>query len=165
MKKWLLILFCSCAFILNAQAELQDFTTYYLFNVGYTYQNINYFEGGLNAYMVRPNNDIVDIGVTANVGYSDNELIVIPEAQLGYHFGRKESLPDFYSPEFNAGFWVIRTSVSPWHITPEVGVSLVDLIDITVGYGFEFREHDKVDLEGIKAGLSVRIPFLLIWHD
>lgn len=165
MKKWLSLLLLGWVWMAHAQAEFQDYTAYYLFNAGYTYQQINYFEGGLNAYLVQPNNNVIDLGATVNLGYSDNQLITIPEAQIGYLFNAKNSSIDPYSSNFNAAFWVIRTSVSPWHVTPEVGISIVDLIDITAGYGFEFRNHDKVDLDGFKAGISFRLPFLLFWND
>lgn len=166
MKKIWIALFLSIS--LNTQAqefEYQDFTAYYLFNVGYTYQNLNYLEAGLNAYLVRPNNDAIDLGATVNLGYSDGQFIAIPEAQVGYLLSAKETAFDPYSSNFNSAFWVVRGSVSPWHVTPEVGITLLYLIDITAGYGFEFREHPQVDLDGFKIGVSIRLPFLLFWHE
>lgn len=166
MKNWFFAILLTFSFPNFAQeVEYQDFTAYYLFNIGYTYQNIHYFEGGANAYLVQPNNNIIDLGATANLGYSDDKFVVIPEAQAGYLFNLKNSAIDPYSNNFNSAFWVVRTSVSPWHITPEVGITVVSLLDLTAGYGFEFNDHKHVDLEGFKIGLSVRLPFLLFWHD
>lgn len=166
MKKHLFILFLSSTLFIQAQElEYQDFTAYYLFNVGYTYQNLNYFEGGLNAYLVQPNDNIIDLGATANLGASDGKFIAIPEAQIGYLWNIKRSVIDPYSPHFNSAFWLVRGSVSPWHVTPEVGITVVSLIDISAGYGFQFREHPHVDLEGLKIGVSLRLPFLLFWHE
>lgn len=166
MKHWLIIFLLNFALCTQAQEhEYQDFTTYYLFNVGYTYQNINYFEGGLNTYLVQPNNNIIDVGATANLGYSDNHFIVIPEAQLGYLWNVKNTKADPYSTNFNSAFWTMRASVSPWHVTPEVGITILSLLDITAGYGFEFREHKNINLDGLKLGVSLRLPFLLFWHD
>lgn len=166
MKFRLLFILLSAAVLGKCQdVDFQKFTAYYLFNAGYTYQNINYFEGGLNAYLVQPNDNIVDLGATANLGYSDGEFVVIPEAQAGYLFNFKDTPFDPYSSNFNSAFWVLRTSFSPWHITPEAGITVVSLIDITAGYGFEFRDHPHVDLNGLKIGLSVRLPFLLFWHE
>ena len=166
MKGGLILLLILIFGNVNAQeVEYQDFTAYYLFNVGYTYHNIHYLETGLNAYLVQPNDNILDLGATVNLGYSDQNFIAIPEAQAGYLWNIKDSPIDPYSSNFNSAFWVMRTSVSPWHITPEVGVTVVSLIDITAGYGFEFRQHPNVDLSGLKIGLSVRLPFLLFWHE
>lgn len=164
-KPFFILLFTSMLFTQAQESEYQDFTAYYLFNVGYTYQNINYFEGGLNAYLVQPNDNIIDLGATANLGYSDKNFIAIPEAQIGYLWNIKRSAIDPYSTNFNSAFWTVRGSVSPWHITPEVGITVVSLIDITAGYGFQFREHPNVDLEGLKIGVSLRLPFLLFWHE
>lgn len=166
MKKLLLIFFV--IFSANAKSqevEFQDFTAYYLFNIGYTYQNNSYFEVGSNVYLVRPNNDIVDLGATLNFGASNGNFLVIPEAQIGYLWNLKNSAIDPYSSNFNSAFWMVRTSVSPWHITPEVGITVLSLIDFSVGYGFEFSEHKNVDLEGLKLGLSIRLPFLLFWNE
>ncbi|MXV37607.1 hypothetical protein GO491_02775 [Flavobacteriaceae bacterium Ap0902] len=165
MKNWILILLFCWAPLAIAQPKLKDFTAYYLFNVGYTYHNINYLEGGLNTYLVQRNNNILDLGATVNLAYTDDHLVAIPEAQVGYLFNKENTVIDPYSRNFKSAFWVARTSISPWHITPEVGITVISLIDITAGYGFEFREHDYVDLDGFKAGVSLRLPFLLFWHD
>lgn len=166
MKCWWLFGFLLIILPVKSQeVEYQDFTAYYLFNASYTYQSLNYFEGGLNAYLVRPNNDIVDLGVTANLGFSDGRFIAVPELQAGYLFNVKGSAIDPYSSNFSSAFWLVRTSVSPWHITPEAGITVVSLIDITAGYGFEFRDHPQVDLNGFKFGIGVRLPFLLFWHE
>ncbi|MDO5656457.1 MAG: hypothetical protein Q4G27_09995 [Flavobacteriaceae bacterium] len=166
MKFILAIVCCFMLSISKAQeVDFKDFTAYYLFNVGYTYQNINYFEGGLNAYLVQPNDNIIDLGLTANMGYSNKNFIIYPELQAGYLWNLKKTAIDPYSSNFNSAFWVIRSSISPWHITPEAGITIVSLIDITAGYGFEFRKNEKVDLEGFKFGISLRLPFLLFWHE
>lgn len=162
---WIIIILLFCINARSQEVEFQDFTAYYLFNVGYTYQNLNFVEAGLNTYLVQPNNNIIDLGATVNLGASDGNLIAIPEAQIGYIWNIKNSIIDPYSSNFNAAFWVVRTSVSPWHVTPEIGISLVDLIDLSVGYGFEFNQHKHVDLDGLKLGVSFRLPFLLFWHE
>lgn len=166
MKKLLLVFLIICGINVKSQnIEFQDFTAYYLFNLGYTYHNINYFEPGVNVYLVRPNNDIIDLGATVNVGISDRNFLAIPEAQVGYLWNLKGSVIDPYSSNFNSAFWVLRTSVSPWHITPEFGFTVLSLLDFSIGYGFEFNENKNVDLDGIKLGLSLRLPFLLFWHE
>ena len=164
-RAWIIVLLIFCFNAKAQELEYQDFTAYYLFNIGYTYHNLNYLETGLNAYLVRPNDDIIDLGATANLGLSQGKFIAIPEAQVGYLWNIKHSVIDPYSSNFNSAFWVLRTSVSPWHVTPEVGISIVDLIDLSVGYGFEFNDHQHVDLDGLKLGLSFRLPFLLFWHE
>lgn len=145
--------------------QYQDFTTYYLFNLGYTYQDASYFEGGLDAYFVRPNNHVVDLGIAVNLGAPSGKFTTIPEAHLGYLFNLKNSVIDPYSSQINSAFWLVRTSVSPWHVTPEAGITILDLLEFTAGYGFEFRENKKTNLAGLKLGLNIKIPFLLFWHD
>lgn len=162
MRKYFSILLVSVYCCINAQFQPKDFTTYYLLNLGYTYQGINYFEGGGNIYFVQPNNNIIDIGATVNLSYIKDKVIPIPEIQMGYLFNSKGSMIDPYSKEINSAFWAVRTSISPWHITPEIGITILSLIDITTGYGFSFREHKNVMLDGFKIGVSMRFPFLLL---
>ncbi|MDO5509323.1 MAG: hypothetical protein Q4F57_01370 [Weeksellaceae bacterium] len=147
------------------RVEYEAFTAYSLFSLGYAYQGSHFIEPGYNLYLVRPNNHIIDLGATLNVGYANDRMLWIPEAQLGYLFNFKNKVVDPYSANFNSAFWLARASISPYHVTPEVGITVLSLLELTVGYGYVFNEHPAVDLSGLKLGLGLRIPFLLFWND
>lgn len=167
MGKIFLIIMLALASTVKSQQmpEYQEFTAYYLFNLGYAYQDASYFKAGIDTYLVRPNNHIVDLGFAANLGAPNSKWTVIPEAHLGYLFNLKNSVVDPYSSQINSAFWLIRTSASPWHITPEAGITILDLLEFTAGYGFEFRKHENAHLGGMKMGINIKLPFLLFWHD
>lgn len=140
------------------KSNYQEITPYYLLNLGYSYQNLHYAELGMNVYLVKPGNNIIDIGATVNLDFHE-KFVAIPEVQIGYLWNFKESMADPYSKNIKSSFYVSRISVSPWHITPEAGITILSLIDITAGYGFKFRQNKDVNLKGLKLGVSLRVPF------
>lgn len=158
MKKILVLFLFLFHTWVYCQVEYKPLTPYFLFNVGYTYQSNHYLNAGIDSYWVRPNNDILNIGMGADVGKH-----IIPKAYVGYLFNIKGA--DLYSENFNAPFWLVRTQFSPYHIQPEVGVTLLSIVEFSVGYGFSFQKQDIYQLKGIKIGANVRLPFLLFWHD
>lgn len=169
MKKAFLV--CALLWMSNAalaqdqRVEYQPFTAYSLFNLGYTFQGTHFFEPGYNLYLVRPNNNILDLGASLNIGYRANRMLWIPEVSAGYLFNFNNTVVDPYSANFTSAFWVMRASISPYHVTPEAGITVLSLLDITAGYGFEFRDHPVVNFNGLKLGISLRLPFLLFWND
>lgn len=165
MKKWSFISIIFISVFSFGQTEFQDLTTYYLLNVGYTYQGANYFTGGGEVYLVTPNNNIWDLGAAVDLGAPKGKFTAIPKAHAGFLFNKKGSSIDPYSANFNSAFWLIRANVSPWHVEPEVGISVLSLLELTAGYGFEFKEHDYANLKGVKIGVNLKLPLLLFWHD
>ncbi len=143
----------------------QTFTPYSVFQLGVDYLDRFYLEPGYDLYLVTPNDNVLDLGISGNLSYAKGEFYFFPEASVGFLFSRKEWAIDPYSKTFRSAFYSVRTYVSPYHVTPEIGITLLDLIELNVGYGFEFRKYKNTDLQGFKAGLSLRIPFLLFWHD
>ena len=78
MKKgWVILLLLLSLNAKSQEVEFQDITAYYLFNIGYTYHNISYLETGVNSYLVQPNDNIIDLGATVNLGASDGHFIAI----------------------------------------------------------------------------------------
>ena len=165
MKKLYSILFALIFSWGFSQAEYQKFTPYFLFNVGYNYQNINYLNTGVDLYILTPSNNIIDLGASADMGLPNDAFTAIPKAHIGYLFNVKNSIADPYSSNFSSAFWVVRTNVTPWSIQPEAGITFLSLFEITAGYGFEFRENPKVNMEGLKIGVNLKLPFLLFWHE
>ncbi|MBV7441690.1 hypothetical protein KRX57_09675 [Weeksellaceae bacterium TAE3-ERU29] len=149
----------------STQAEYKKITPYFLFNVGYNYQNISYLNTGLDLYIVAPSNNIIDLGASADIGFPNGDFTVIPKAQLGYLFNVKNSTTDPYSNNFSSAFWLVRTNVTPWSVQPEAGITILSLLEFTAGYGFNFRENPKVNTEGLKVGFNLKLPFLLFWHE
>ena len=165
MKKLYSIILALVFSLSFSQIENQKVTPYFLFNVGYNYQNINYLNTGLDLYLVAPSNNIIDLGLSADMGLPNNAFTIMPKAQVGYLFNVKNSAIDPYSNNFSSAFWLVRTNVTPWSVQPEAGITLLSLLEVTAGYGFNFRENPKVNTEGLKIGVNLKLPFLLFWHE
>lgn len=159
MKK--LIAVCTLFLIGISQAQVKtDLTSYFLANVGYSNLNGNYFKVGPEVYFVQPSGNIIDLSATANMAYFKNKFVVIPEVGLGYLFNSKDpySKANPYSEYLNATFYSARVNASPWNITPEIGITIIGLLEFNVGYSFEYREHEFTSFDGLKLGLTFHIP-------
>lgn len=165
MKKALSLILLSIFSFGFSQVKYQSFTPYFLFNAGYTYQNINYLNAGADLYLVMPNNNILDLGISADMGLPKDKFTAIPKAQLGYLFNIKNSKIDPYSSNFNAPFWLVRVNATPWSVQPEAGITVLSLFELTAGYSFEFKENTNVNMEGLKIGVNLKLPILLFWHE
>lgn len=143
----------------NAQVKT-DLTSYFLANIGYSNLNGNYFKLGPEVYFVQPSGNIIDLSATANMAYFKDKFVVIPEVGLGYLFNSQNpySKANPYSEYLNATFYSVRVNASPWNITPEIGITLIGLLEFNVGYSFEYREHETTSFDGIKMGLTLHIP-------
>lgn len=58
-------------------SNYDEITTYYLPNLGYTYQNLNYAELDMNVYLVKSSNNIFDIGANVNLDFIENLLTLL----------------------------------------------------------------------------------------
>ncbi|MRJ08170.1 hypothetical protein EDL99_04625 [Ornithobacterium rhinotracheale] len=166
MKKiYFLGIFCMISSWLSAQAQYQSITPYTIFNIGYTYQNASFLNAGVDEYLVMRNNHIIDLGASVDMGILSRKFTAIPKIGVGYLFNAKNSVVDPYSSNFNSAFYVLRANVTPWSIEPEAGITILSLLELTAGYGFEFREHKEASLNGLKIGVNVKLPLLLFCHD
>ncbi|QAR31321.1 hypothetical protein EQP59_08210 [Ornithobacterium rhinotracheale] len=166
MKKiYFLGIFCFISSWLSAQVKYQAITPYTVLNIGYTYQNASFLSTGVDEYLVMPNNHIIDLGASVDMGILSKKITAIPKVSVGYLFNAKNSVVDPYSSNFNSAFYVLRANVTPWSIEPEAGITILSLLELTAGYGFEFREHKEASLNGLKIGVNVKLPLLLFCHD
>ncbi|MDH0673294.1 hypothetical protein N5D03_01910 [Empedobacter sp. GD03861] len=156
MKKFIAIF----VFIISFQAKAQqNLTDYFTINLGYEYWNGNYGKVGTDLFLVQDNNNILTFSANANLGYMKDKFRVIPEVGAGYMFNFHNNTGDPYSSNFNSAFYVIRTEVSPWTITPKAGIAVLSIVELNAGYSFEFRENKNFkDMSGFRAGLTIHLP-------
>lgn len=154
--KYIQFLLLTLLFSLSFGQENKGATSHYLIHAGYANLNGNYFKIGPEIYLVQENFNIVDLSATANLAYFKDHFVVVPEVGIGYKFSAGKLDP--YKEYINASFYTLRVSASPWHVTPEIGFTLLGLLEANVGYGFEFREHDYTTFDGLKLGITFHIP-------
>ncbi len=159
MKKLFIILFISAIGCTNAQ-EKGGLMSHLLINAGYANLNGNYFKLGPEVYLTQPNGNLIDLSLTANMAYFSDKFVVVPELGIGYQFNAKKlkNRVDPYREYINSTFYSARVNVSPWNVTPEIGIALAGIVEANVGYSFEFNKHDYTSFDGIKFGLTIHIP-------
>lgn len=140
--------------------EKGGLTSHLLINLGYSNLNGNYFKLGPEVYLVQPNNNLIDLSLTANMAYFKNKFVVVPELGIGYQFNAQKlkNRKDPYREYIHSTFYSTRVNVSPWNITPEIEITLIGLLEANIGYSFEFNQHHYTSFDGIKFGLTFHIP-------
>ena len=156
MKNIFAIVFLVLSFYANAQKQT---TPYFVLNAGYEYWNDSYARLGSDLYLVQANDNIFTLNANVNLGYMRDSFRAIPEIGVGYLFNFQNNTGDPYSSYISSAFYSARVDVSPWTVTPKLGIAVLSLIEVNAGYSFEFREHkDFKDMSGFRAGLTFHIP-------
>lgn len=163
MKNLLKIIFLSVFAFSNAQQKV-GMTSHLLINLGYANLNGNYFRIGPEVYLVQTNNNLIDLNATANMAYFKDKFVLIPEFGIGYQFNAQKSKNriDPYREYIHGAFYAVRVNFSPWNVTPEVGISILGLLEANIGYSFEYAKNKYTSFDGIKFGLSFHIPTIAL---
>lgn len=156
MKKLFILCFLLINFNVYSQSNL---TPYVVYNIGYDYWKGSFGKLGADLYLVQQNNNIFTVSANANLGYMQDKFRVIPEVGVGYLFNFKNNTLDLYSSNVSSSFYSARVDVSPWTITPKLGVAILSVFEINAGYSFEFNEReDFKSLDGFRAGFVFHLP-------
>lgn len=156
MKHRIILLLLLCSFAAKAQDKL---TSYFLINAGYTNWNGNFGKLGMDLYLVQQNDNIIDLSAIANLGYMRDKFVLIPEVSLGYMFNFYHKAADPYSRNFRSAFYTLGANVSPWTISPEIGIAILSIIEFNAGYAFQYRDFDNFKpMDGVRFGLTFHLP-------
>ncbi|MGJ1433831.1 hypothetical protein ACR79M_20220 [Sphingobacterium spiritivorum] len=117
-------------------------------SVGYQYQKGNFLKVSGWGLFAPNDNQYMKIDAGANFTWMMDKTTVIPELGFTYYLSDK-------------GVWpFLKGEITPYTVTPKVGVSLLSLIDIGVGYGFDMQTKDNFKpLKGFTTSISVNVPF------
>ncbi len=90
---------------------------------------------------------ILRADATANFTWTQKKFAVIPEAAITYY------------PQTYVLTPFLRTEVTPYTITPKLGISLATLLDLDFGYGFSINDKkDYRPMKGFTVSLRFSIP-------
>ncbi len=116
-------------------------------SIGYQYQSGNFLK--LSGWGLFAPNDhqYMKIDAGANLTWMMNRTTVIPELGVTYYLS-------------DSGIWpFLKAEATPYTITPKVGISLMSLVDIGVGYGFDVNQKSGFKkIDGLTGSISVNIP-------
>ncbi|CDS97886.1 hypothetical protein MUB18_04970 [Sphingobacterium sp. PCS056] len=145
MKNFVIKVICIALFSIGLQARAQE--TLYGPTLSYQYQKGSAIKtGGYFAFAFLGEN-ILKTDVTANFTWTQSKFAVIPELAFSFY------------PQSWVVAPFVRTEITPYTITPKVGISLATILDLDFGYGFATADkQDYRPIKGFTASLRFNIP-------
>lgn len=146
MRKYKLTIVFALTILFCKFTQAQDIL--YGPTVSYQYQKGSIVKAGGYFIYSFDGDDIIRTDVTANFSWLQNKYATIPELALTYIPGTFVIAP------------FVRSEITPYTVTPKLGLTIITLFDIDFGYGFPI--HDKPDYRAIKGfAASLRFSFPL----
>ncbi|MGG5508260.1 MULTISPECIES: hypothetical protein [unclassified Myroides] len=142
--KPILYLFC---FFLGVVTQTQAQNHLFGPSISYQYQNRSMLKTGIYYATELNFNHILKVDATANFTWMENNFMVIPELAATY-----------YSEMYYIGL-LGRTELTPYTLTPKVGLSFATFIELDVGYGFPLANKGEFGpIRGFTTSLRLNIP-------
>ncbi|HUH26018.1 MAG TPA: hypothetical protein VLY87_05290 [Flavobacterium sp.] len=143
MKKSILTIVLLSALTVNAQDFLIDPT------ISYQSQAGNLLKVG--GYYLQPlagNSVGIKLEANAQMMYFREHFCVIPEGSLSFY------------PTFDKLFVpFVESELTPYTITPKIGLSVATMVEFGFGYGFDIKtKPDLKPLKGFTFSLGINIP-------
>jgi len=147
MKKVLLLL-CSCFAIGMVTAQERGENKWIWGpSIGWQYQNGNFLKASGWGLFAPNDRQYIKIDAGANFTWMRDQTTVIPELGLTYYLSNKLIFP------------FIKAEATPYTITPKVGIGLLSIIDLGLGYGFSMGTKDGFKpINGLTGSVSLNIP-------
>ncbi|MFZ4862374.1 hypothetical protein ACL9RF_09320 [Sphingobacterium sp. Mn56C] len=119
-------------------------------SIGYQYQKTSFLKTSFYALTEVNSTDFLALNGGVNWTWQNRKTHVIPELALTYYYKPMLLWPS------------LKAEVTPYTLTPKVGIGIFNILEIAAGYGFELQQ--KKNLEPIKGfnfsvGLSVPLNF------
>lgn len=139
--------FVITAFIFGIHVNAQD----YLLGSTVSYQSQAGNILKLGGYYVQPfacNTMGLKVEANAQLAYFRNQFLAIPEGSLTYY------------PTFNRLIVpFIETEITPYTLTPKVGLSVATIVEIGLGYGFDIKTKENLKpIKGFSFSVGFNIP-------
>ncbi len=133
-------LFPLLLFLSITQSKAQDV----LFGPTIAYQNQSGNFGKIGAFVIFGNKTFLKTDVNLNIANMRGQTVVIPELGLTYY----QTPANFYELE-----------ITPYTLTPKIGLSLFTFVDIGLGYGFSYNEKNNFKpIKGFTTSINLNIP-------
>lgn len=116
-------------------------------SVGWKYQSGNFLTVSGWGLFAPNNHQYIKIDAGANFTWMRDQRTVIPELGLTYYLSDKFIFP------------FLGAEITPYAVTPKVGIGIFSLIDFGVGYGWKLQTKDDFkSIEGLSASIKLNIP-------
>lgn len=116
-------------------------------SAGWQYQNGNYLKLSGWALFAPNQKQYMKIDAGANLARMQHKTVVIPELGFTYYLSNSILFP------------FVKAEVTPYTITPKLGLSILSIIDIGLGYGVEMKtKRDFKSIDGLTGSLTLNLP-------
>lgn len=116
-------------------------------SIGYQYQSGSFLKASAWGLFAPNESQYMKIDAGANFTWMGGKTTVIPEVGFTYYVNDFVLLP------------FVKAELTPYTVTPKVGLSLFSLIDLGVGYGFDINtKKDFKQIKGVNLSLGINIP-------
>jgi len=141
-----LALIALCLF-LGTTAKIQAQESLFGPSLSYQFQNRSMFKAGLYYATSLNSSHIIKVDATANLTWVENKFVVIPEVAGTY-----------YSEMYYIGLFG-RTELTPYTVTPKVGLSFATFVELDFGYGISIANKGNLHpIEGFTTSLRFNFP-------
>lgn len=116
-------------------------------SIGWQYQNGNFLKASGWGLFAPNDYQYMRINAGANFTWMQGGTTVIPELGFTYYLNNSILFP------------FIQAEVTPYTWTPKVGIGILSVIDLGIGYGFDMHtKQDFKPLKGITGSVTLNIP-------
>jgi len=121
----------------------------------YQQQHVNMTKWGAYLLMNPSKNLLFKVDASANLTRVANKSRTIPEIGFTYY------------QDIKAPFFLVTSTgeveVTPYTLTPKVGVSLLTIVDIAFGYGIKMKDIEEGQaIKGFTFSVGVNVPLNVI---
>lgn len=116
-------------------------------SVGYQHQKANFLKGSFWALTDLGYANYLRIDGGANVAWYNKKTHIIPELGLTYYLSAK-------------GIWpFLKTELTPYTVSPKVGVGVFNIVELGLGYGFALQtKKDFKQIDGLNFSIGLSLP-------
>lgn len=148
MKKTILWFVICCCWVGNLQAQTsQNMGWIWGPSVGWQYQSGNFLKVSGWGLFAPNESQYMKINAGANFTWMQSKTTAIPEIGFTYYLNNSIVFP------------FVQVEVTPYTLTPKVGISALSIVDIGVGYGADIQTKNNFKpLKGLTASVTLNIP-------
>lgn len=147
MKKMMLLLCCCFTTMLAVAQNKSGNKWIWGPSIGWQYQSGNFLKAAGWGLFAPNDHQYMKVEAGANFTWMRNQTTVIPEVGFTYYLSDKLVFP------------FLKAEVNPYTVTPKIGIGLLSIIDLGLGYGFAMQTKEGFKpLQGITGSVSLNIP-------
>lgn len=116
-------------------------------SIGYQHQEKSFLKASLWGLTDLGYANYLRFDAGANLTFEQKKAHVIPELAVTYYLGAK-------------GVWpFLKAEVTPYTLTPKVGLGVFNILEFGAGYGFEMKQKSNLPpIKGFNFSVGMNIP-------